>query len=249
MDIKEGLPRKSVVQIYFPDMHEKHVYFNDKFDLHIDDLVYVEGKLEGECGRVTDINYNFKIKKSDYKRVIALVDTSVHGQLFTSGSHFITFDRDTLPYSKVIRWFKAPPKEEDEYESGNDDTVFRLNDLNTMDISPVIAERGHNYYLENKVIYISLDGNKGYAIVEGTDTYEVEFEYRNGEISKLTCSCFCSYNCKHEFAAMLQLKETLESIGKHYKDNYERSEYFAAIDKATLLSFAISAKEELSLIL
>ena len=50
--------------------------------------------------------------------------------------------------------------------------------------------------------------------------------YRNGEISQLICSCFCSYNCKHEFAVMLQLRETLELIEKNYGDEYERLAHF-----------------------
>lgn len=50
-------------------------------------------------------------------------------------------------------------------------------------------------------------------------------------------------NCKHEFAAMLQLKETLEKIEKHYTDEYERTDYFAAVNKGTLFVFAIDSKE------
>ena len=79
--------------------------------------------------------------------------------------------------------------------------------------------------------------------MEGSENYEVEFEYRNGEISQLICSCFCSYNCKHEFAAMLQLKETLELIEKNYADEYELTGYFAAVNKGTLFAFAIDGKE------
>ena len=218
-------------------------YYNDQFDLHRGDIVYVDGKLEGMRGRVMEVNYNFKIKVSDYKRVIAVVDTTVNGQFFMAGSHFVTFDREALPISKAVTWFKAPVKEDDEFVSGSDDTTFRLDDLSGMKVSTAIAERGHEYYMENKVRYICIDGTKGYAIVEGSEAYEVEFEYRNGEIRQLICSCFCSYNCKHEFAAMLQLKETLELIGKHYADEYERTEYFAAVNKGTLFAFAIDGKE------
>lgn len=113
-----------------------------------------------------------------------------------------------------------------------------------MKVSTAIAERGYEYYIENKVRYICVDGTKGYAIVEGSEAYEVEFEYGNGEISQLICSCFCSYNCKHEFAAMLQLKETLELIEKHYADEYARTGYFAAVNKGTLFALAIDGKEE-----
>ncbi len=236
-------PRKSVVLVYFAGRNMTLAYYNDQFDLHRGDMVYVDGKLEGMRGRVTEVNYNFKIKVSDYKRVIAVVDTMVNGQFFMAGSHFVTFDRTALPINKAMTWFKAPAKEDDEFVSGSDDATFRLDDLSGMKVSTAIAERGHDYYLENKVRYISIDGTKGYAIVEGSEAYEVEFEYRNGEISQLVCSCFCSYNCKHEFAAMLQLKETLELIGKHYTNEYERTEYFAAVNKGTLFAFAIDGKE------
>lgn len=100
-----------------------------------------------------------------------------------------------------------------------------------------------HYYMENKVRYICIDGIKGYAIVEGSEAYEVEFEYRNGEISRMTCSCFCSYHCKHEVAVMLQLRETIERIEKYYADEYNRTGYFAAVHKGTLFSFAIDGKE------
>ena len=236
-------PRKSVVQVYFAGRNMTLSYYNDQFDLHRGDIVYVDGKLEGMRGRVMEVNYNFKIKVSDYKRVIAVVDTTVNGQFFMAGSHFVTFDREALPISKAVTWFKAPVKEDDEFVSGSDDTTFRMDDLSGMKVSTAIAERGHEYYMENKVRYICIDGTKGYAIVEGSEAYEVEFEYRNGEIRQLICSCFCSYNCKHEFAAMLQLKETLELIGKHYADEYERTEYFAAVNKGTLFAFAIDGKE------
>ena len=239
-------PRKSVVRVYFDTRNTTLSYYNDQFDLHCGDLVYVDGKLGGLRGRVTDVNYNFKIKVSEYKRVIAVADTTVHGQFFTAGSHFVTFDRQTIPREKVRMWFVAPLKDDDVFVSGNDDTAFCLDNLSEMKIGPAIAERGHNYYLENRVRYICVEGQRGYAIVEGSEAYEVEFEYHNGEISGLVCSCFCSYNCKHEFAAMLQLRETLEWIGKHYESKC-KDDYFAAITKGDLFTFAIDGKEAVSL--
>lgn len=236
-------PQKSVVQVRFDVCSRTLAYYNDQFDLRCGDIVYVDGKMEGMRGCVTEVNYNFKIKVSDYRRVIAVVDTTVKGQFFMAGSHFVTFDRQALPRNKVRAWFVAPLKEDDEFVSGSDDTVFSLDHLNDMKISLAIAERGREYYLENRVKYMSVDGVKGYAIVEGKEAYEVEFEYRNGEIRGLVCSCFCSYNCKHEFAAMLQLKETLELIGKYYMSQHTETDYFAAVAKEVLFAFAIDGKE------
>ena len=239
----KGNPRKSVVQVSFAGHGNKLAYYNDQFDLHCGDMVYVDGKLKGQLGRIVDVNYNFKIKVCDYKLVIAVVDTTVNGQFFMAGSHFVTFDTAALPAKKAATWFKAPNKEDDEFVSSSDDTTFRLDDLNEMNITAAIAERGYEYYMRNHVRYISVNGTKGYAIVEGSEAYEVEFQYSKGEISKLICSCFCSYNCKHEFAAMLQLKETLEIIEKHYAAKYKQNGYFAAVSKNTLFTFAIDSKE------
>lgn len=236
-------PRRSVVQVYFAERNMSLAYYNDRFDLHRGDVVYVDGKLEGMRGRVTAVNYNFKIKTADYKRVVAVADTAVKGRFFAAGDHFVTFDRTALPKSRVVTWFMAPAEDDDAFICGSDDTAFCLEDLSGMKVSAAIAERGCDYYRENRVVYISLDGTRGYAIVEESQAYEVEFEYRGGEISGLVCSCFCSYNCKHEFAAMLQLRKTLELISKYYADEYERTGYFAAVNKRALFEFAIDGKE------
>ena len=247
--MEQPVPRRSVVQVYFAERNMKLAYYNDRFDLKCGDLVYVDGKLEGILGRVTEVSYNFKIKVSDYKRVIALVDTNVKGQFFMAGSHFVSFDRNALPAGKVINWFKAPSDEEEEFVSGNDGTAFSLENLNEMNVSSAAAERGHKYYMENRVRYICIDGTHGYAIVEGSKAYEVEFQYNNSEISGLTCSCFCSGNCKHQFAAMLQLRETLEIIENQYAEGYSRTRYFAAVHKGTLFAFAVDGKDSGSFIL
>lgn len=242
-DPKTIIPRKSMVQIRFPGKGMALSYYNDQFDLKRGDLVYVEGKMEGQLGRVVEISYNFKIRISEYKKVIAVCDTQVSGQLFLAGSHFVTFDPSTLPAAQISLWFKAPAKEDEEYASSSDDTTFPLDDLTGMKLTEAIAERGRNYYKEARVRYLCLDGAQGYAIVEGTETYTVEFEYHNGQISELVCDCYCSYPCKHQVAAMLQLRETLELIDQHYSHEYQRTGYFAAITKGTLFSYAIDTKE------
>lgn len=237
-------PRKSVVRVHFPARNMTLAYYNDRFDLQRGDLVFVDGKLEGLRGRVVDVTYNFKIKLSDYKRVIAVADTKVSGEFHLADSHFVTFDASTLPFSKVLTWFCAPEKEDDEYVSSYDDKTFDLEHLQEMGVSSSVAERGHDYYMSNKVIYISVDENcMGRAIVEGSEPYVVEFDYENGLVSDLTCTCFCNYPCKHQFAAMLQLRETLDRIMKHYKEQYEENGYFAAISKPVFMNFAVDSKE------
>lgn len=241
---------KSLVQVKFSSKNTPLTYYNDKFNLKKGDLVYVEGKLEGQRGTVVEVEYNFKIKLSEYKRVIAVVDTEVHGQLFMASSHFVTFDPTTLPKEQIATWFKAPDAEEDEYVSNfGDDTSFALSNLQEFKISHEIADRGFDYYCEGCIRYISVDGAKGYAIVEGTESYEIEFTYADGQISHIICSCPCAYHCKHEFATLLELREMLEIIEKNYSDKYEESGYFAAICKATLFRYSIYSKDNGSITL
>jgi len=236
-------PVRSVVQVFFPGRGRTLSYYNDMFDLRRGDIVYVDGKLEGLRGRMTDISYNFKIKLSDYKRIISVADTCVSGELHMAGSHFITFDDTVIPYEKILTWFRAPKKSDEEYASGSGGSGFSLAHLEDMNIGHDVAGRGHDYYLQNRVCYLCLDGIRGRAIVEGGKAYEIEFTYQNGEIGSLVCDCFCSYPCKHEFAAMLQLKEALELIEKNHEEHHRRTDYFAAISKSAFFSFAVDGKD------
>ena len=207
--------RKSMVDVYFPDRHFTCTYYNDMFDLKRGDIVFVEGKLEGLRGRVTNVNYTFKIKLSDYKRVISVADTNVSGEFHLAGSHFITTDSDALKFEQIITWFKAPT--DDEFAFGEGEEVFNLSNLEDMKIEKSVADRGYNYFVENRVMYIELNNGKGRAIVRGKKPYVVEFNFANGDVSGLVCDCFCSGACKHEFAVMLQIKETLDIVAENYK--------------------------------
>lgn len=237
---RTGLPhivKPCLVEVYFPTRKLTLSYFNDKFVLNKGDMVYVEGQLEGVRGYVNSINYAFKIKLSDYKRIIAVVDTSVRGEFYLAGSHMVTFDREVIPNDKVMLWFKPP--EEDGYVVGNDSADgFPLKELNKMGVTAEIYDRGYDYYMENNVAYLCLDGHRGFAIVEGSDSYQVEFEYEAGEIRNIKCTCFCGYRCKHQVAAMLQLREILDKIDEDYGDKYW--DYFAIISKKVFLNTVIN---------
>lgn len=239
--------RKSVVDVFFPDRHLTCSYYNDMFDLKRGDIVYVDGKFEGLRGRVVDINYTFKIKLSDYKRVIGVADTNVVGEFHLAGSHFITTDSEALNYEQIITWFKAPTLEDEEFVSSRDDESFNFNDLSGMKIDKSTADKGHEYYIENQVQYIELNNGKGRAIVTGSKSYEIEFNYDNGQISGLVCNCYCycTGTCKHEFATMLQLKETLDLIEKEYP-NINPNTYLAAVSKTTFFEFIIDNKQNVT---
>ena len=124
----------SLVEVAFPDVYKPYTYYNDSFDLHVGDAVYVDGKLEGKLGRVVSVNYSFKIKLSNYKKVIAQVDTNVKGTFHTAGAHMVTFDPKALPPEQAFLWFLPPCT--DEYVYGHGDASFPLSDLSTMRLKP-----------------------------------------------------------------------------------------------------------------
>ena len=84
--------KPTIVQIFFPDRGRTLAYYNDRFDLHPGDIVFVDGKLAGLRGQVTAVSTHFKVKVEDYKRVIGLADTRVIGQFYQANAHLISFD-------------------------------------------------------------------------------------------------------------------------------------------------------------
>ncbi len=243
--LKKTDVRCSLVQVFFPDREISLTYYNDRFDLKCGDTVFVEGKLEGFMGKVLDIKYSFKIRLADYKRVIAKADTAVKGSFYVAEGYMLSFDRDSLPYEKVLSWYKAPRKQEDEYACGYEKGEgFDVNKPEEMGIGLDVAYRGKDYYAESKVEYLCLDGHCGRAIVMGTKPYEVEFIYEDGKIYNLFCDCPCYYNCKHEFATMLLLKALLENIKKNYEEEYKKSNYFTAMHPSKLFLVALTGENK-----
>lgn len=231
---QESVLRKSVVEIRFPDVYRAYSYYNDKFDLKIGDKVFVDGKLEGVMGVVTDVSYDFKIKLSDYKRVIRKVETDIKGEFEIIGKYLMTFSPSALPYEKALTWFKAPENEEDTV-CGYSDEETALDDIA---ITRREGERGDYLFSEDMVEYFCLCGNKGRAIVRDEEIYEVEFTFKNGKISRFTCDCYYAGMCSHKYAAILKLRETLDLIEKKYGKEYEKTGCVAVVKRDTLLSVA-----------
>jgi len=233
-------PKKSLVDVYFECRGTSYTYYNDAFDLKVGDMVYVEGKLEGERGRVESVKYSFKIKVSDYKRVIYLVDTSAVGEFLLAGNSVITTDPCALAFDKVLTWFKAPENDNGtEYVEGDGNSSFFLNELTHLSKNPNIYLHANDIVMNDRVAYVELNGGTGRALVIGGSVYTVEFKYRDGEVKNLVCSCYCSDYCKHEIAVMMQLMYTLDYV----KENYPQVDvngYLAVMNKKAFDAIAMN---------
>lgn len=229
----------SVVRVYFPERDRAFSYYNDRFDLHKGDVVYVSGKLAGLPGHVAAVDYNFRIRLADYERVIGAVDTTVRGTFYVFGSHMLTLDHGALPYAQVRSWF-FPPEAEGEFVTGHGPgPEYALDALEQTHVSSDVAEKGGAYYGENRVVYLSVGGTQGHAIVQGTVPYELTFTYTGGTVSALTCTCYETGLCQHGAALLLQLRGTVDFLREEHEEAFAASDRFAAVSKSVFSHFAM----------
>ena len=234
----------SVVRVYFPERDRAYSYYNDRFDLHAGDVVYVSGKLAGLLGRVAAVDYNFRIRLADYEHVIGAADRNVRGTFYVFGSHMLTLDHGALPYAQVRSWF-FPPEAEGEFVTGRGPgPTYTLDFLDQMPLPGETAGKGHACYAEGRVVYQSVDGTQGHAIVQGAVPHELTFTYTGGTVSALTCTCYETGLCKHGAALLLQLRETVDFLREEHEEAFAASDRFAAVSKRIFSHFAMDGSAD-----
>ena len=144
----------SVVRVYFPERDRAYSYYNDRFDLHEGDVVYVSGKLAGLLGRVAAVDYNFRIRLADYERVIGAADRNVRGTFYVFGTHMLTLDHGALPYAQVRSWF-FPPEADGEFVTGHGPGPTYTLDLARLLIDMNETDKYGYYHATNEGGYIS----------------------------------------------------------------------------------------------
>ena len=238
---EEAAAKKSVVRVYFPARGFACSYYNDKFDLKKGDRVYVDGKLEGLLGFVTEVSYCFKIRLSEYKRVIYRVDTEIRGKLYLLGDFFISFDRNVIPKEKILPWFICPNAEDDvvcSYDEGIE-TEIASTDSPYDELPP-----------DDTIPYFCIDKNTVSAVVDigkphPRGTYEVEFTFDGTKASRMTCGCYEVGFCMHESSAVSALRGILTAIEKNEKfaEMYNESGYAALINKNSVLENTVNSNK------
>ena len=228
----------TLVQVYFVAKDDAFLYLCEDIILHEGDHVYVSGKMKDTLGIVVDVRHQFKVRPSKYERVIAKIDTQLQGEFKIFNRLLLSFDRKSLGKEKISQWFFSPQGEEP-YISTYRPAPFPLDDLTQFPIEHARLERGLQYYKEQRVVYMCIDDRYGYAIVRGSEYYEVEFEYNNGIIEDISCSCYCDGHCKHEFAVLLELQYMLQIVEREFKNEYSKQSYVATIDKDVLWQMSV----------
>ena len=209
-------PVRSLVTVRFPGVDSSYTYYNDIFDLHEGDMVFVSGKMAGKRGIVDSVNYRFKINLADYKRVIARPLISMRGTYAPMLDKMVSVDRETIDPDTFRRWIIPPPEEgcdPPEYIKG-EGYSFDLEHLSEYpEIEEAVLRRAVEYCTEGKVCYLNIKDSVGTAFVEGTKWYEVNFIYEDGAVRDMYCDCPYPGLCKHSIAVLITLREILGRIG------------------------------------
>ncbi|MGQ7420550.1 SWIM zinc finger family protein [Streptococcus suis] len=82
---------------------------------------------------------------------------------------------------------------------------------NWMDyFKPHIVDRGYNLFLDDAVQGLQETGEGYYALVSGSQVYEVEIDFEHGQLVSMWCECPCAQemnHCKHMAAVLFAISE------------------------------------------
>ena len=227
---REDRPVPSVVKVTFPEDGRTLAYYNDRFDLREGDMVFVSGKLAGVRGFVVSVTRRFKIRLSDYERVVARPEVRLSGSWTPVRDTMLSFDRGAVPPEVFRSWIKPPADGDDgDYVLGEGYTVTLEPFDCDEDVDPAVMKRGADYASDGRVHYLSLRDGVGTAFVEGTRWYEVNFRYGDGAVSDLFCECPYAGLCKHCLAVLLTLRGLLENAEQESFTAMSRSWFFRTL--------------------
>jgi hypothetical protein len=211
--VHTSTPVKSLVRVCFENHSAPLAYYNDRFDLHEGDVVYVSGKLAGVPGVVLSVTTRFRIHTSDYERVLALLDLTFHGSFTRVQDKMVSFRDIAISPDQFGSWVTPPEdprkkqeEDPDEVISGEGYTIDINNIEACEDITSTIAERAVNYCSEGRVRYLCIQDGVGRAYVVGSKWYRVDFRFSEGMMTDIYCDCPYSELCKHEVAVAITLK-------------------------------------------
>ena len=211
-------PVRSLVSIKFDRMNKPLTYYNDLFTLQPGNRVFVTGKLEGEIGIVESVTTKFRIRISDYQRVIAVAQTPIHGTYSSTGDMMLSYDYEALSPEDFRQWFLAPMQK---VEEPDDEVIFGDGFEITMDdpsasdgFDPAVFDRAIDYCRNGRIGYISVRDGVGKAYVSGSRWYEVDFQLEGNVLKAAYCDCPFAGLCKHllAVAVMLNVKQRHNEI-------------------------------------
>lgn len=229
----------SVVRVYFPERDRAYSYYNDRFDLHEGDVVYVSGKLAGLLGRVAAVDYNFRIRLADYERVIGAADQEPCAARFTCSAR--TCSRSITARCRMRRCAAGFSRRR-----------------RTGSLSPATAPDRRTRWTFSIRCPCRRDRRQGTRLLcrgagglpvgrrhagahhrAGHGAARAHVHLHGGTVSALTCTCYETGLCKHGAALLLQLRETVDFLREEHEEAFAASDRFAAVSKHVFSHFAM----------
>ena len=230
-------PVRSLVTVSFDDDGRELTYYNDRFDLEPGDRVFVSGKFAGKPAVIEEVFTKFKIRPSDYQRVIAVAGCPVRGTYEAVLNKMVCTGGDAMTPDEFRSWILPPRTEEEEefiYGEGYDLDIFRFEE--DEEASPALSGRAADYCSSGKVAYIGGRDGIGRAFIEGGSWYELEFRLSGDRVTEMYCDCPCPGLCKHLLAVAM-------TLGSLAENGLDLSRDFAAIDADRFWDMASAAKQ------
>ena len=155
-------PVPSLVTVRFSETGPALTYYNDKYALQAGDRVFVSGKCAGQPGEVEKVTTRFKIRLSDYQRVIAKASISIHGTYELVLDKMISYDENAVSPEEFRSWILPPAHWDGEDGGSPEDEVIigegyelDLFDLEHCDeITEAVADRAMDYCRSGRVAYL-----------------------------------------------------------------------------------------------
>ncbi len=238
-------PVRSLVSINFERMNHALTYYNDRFDLKPGDRVFVTGKLEGVIGIVESVTTKFRIKISEYQKVVSLAQAPMHGTYSPKGNMMRSYDSNALSPDEFRKWILPPAAiDEDAKEEilFGDGYEIPLEDPSTADgVDPAVFDRAIDLCRSGKIGYVSFRNGEGKAFVRGSKWYEIDFSIRNNMLQEAYCECPYAGLCKH----LLAVSMIISVMRKH--DDLDLDRDFTLIEENQFWNMTRHIRQDITL--
>ena len=214
-------PKLSVVTVRFEDGRE-YPYLNDKFNLKIGDMVFVDGKLKGRLGMVVAVTTKFKVSLAYYKYVLAKADFSFHGSFKPVANFVVSRGEETIPFEQLQTWLPpaAPDDEPEEFVCGEGYAV-NLNDIeSTEGFDYDTADAAVELLTEGYVKFISVVNGIGRAVIKRRHLQIVEFRLEGNNMTDIFCGCLNPGLCRHILAVAIGTKKIIDTLEIGEKESF-----------------------------
>lgn len=226
-----GEPVCSLVTVRFSEDGKSFVYFNDRFDLEEGDRVFVSGKMAGCSGIVVNVTTRFRIRLSDYERVISKACRTIRGTYESVIGKMVSLDSEAMTPEGFRSWILPPRNgnggEEDGEVFAGEGFKLMLSELEEdEDVTEAVLDRAADYCMKGKVGYIGVRRGAGTAYIHGTSWYEATFRLHGDRMTEMYCSCPYPGLCKHLLASAMTVR-ALAKVG-----DLDTDRDFTAIDES-----------------